>query len=213
MSGPSPEAFVKALKSSNDVELAVSAWKNPDLYIPSKGQFIASWALNRLLKHTDSLLDFRIWNLLDSILLVNFPSTPQWLPTLLHKIPVVPILTSLIRTIPSKSSEEVRLETLRSCERILGVLLPLSYSKTRFETILESFWTSLEALSQNKNVGMLENLVEMAVHGFRSSFSNATNKAKVCSRYNCTYIHILTAIIDIYNVCRCSPSILDPFCP
>src|ERR1700749_4234519 len=101
MSRLSPAAFVKGLKTSNDVELAISAWNNQNLYIPSKGQFIASWALNRLLKHTDSLLDFRIWNLLESILLSDplstsftspTPSTPQWLPSLLHKIPIVPIL-------------------------------------------------------------------------------------------------------------------------
>lgn len=201
MSGPSPTAFVKGLKASNDVELAISAWKNQELYIPSKGQFIASWALNRLLKHTDSLLDFRIWNLLESILLSGSPSTsstpptvstPQWLPSLLHKIPIVPILTSLIRTISTKQVENVEKkadkdaafsETLRASKRVLGVLLPLSYSKTRFETILEGLWASLDVISSNKdmvgNIEELEGLVLLAIHGFQASFENATNKTKV----------------------------------
>jgi hypothetical protein len=178
MTWPSPDAFVKTLGSSNDVELAISAWNNEDMYIPSKGQFIASWALKNLLKNKQSQLDERIWVLLESILLSK-ATPPPWLSTVLFKTPVVPILTAILRRCTNNDAEPYSKNMLASCQRVLGEVLPLVYPRTRFETTLECFWAALEASSEHPNVKSISKLIKLAVEGLRMAFVKATNKAKV----------------------------------
>lgn len=196
MTWSSPDAFVKALGSSNDVELAISAWNNEDMYIPSKGQFIASWALKNLLKNKQSQLDERVWALLESVLLSK-STPPPWLSTLLFKTPVVPILTAILRRCTDEDADPYSKNMLASCQHVLGEVLPLIYPRTRFETTLECFWAALEASAEYNNIESISKLIKMAVEGFRMAFIKATNKGKVGESF--ISVRVLTAAPQIYQ--------------
>jgi len=178
MDTQSAENFLKSLKASNDIELAISAWANEKLYIPSKGQVLATWALNTLLKNNNIVSDSRYWTLLESILLVN-SSSPPWLPTLVFKTPVVPILTSLLRNFTIEDGNGLSTEMLEPCQRVLKMILPIAYPKTRLETVLDCFWASLDALSGTMPTENIMELVNIGVDGFRAAFTKVTNKTKV----------------------------------
>ncbi|PVG00766.1 hypothetical protein CPB86DRAFT_812877 [Serendipita vermifera] len=198
MSWTSPEAFMKSLKSSNDVQLALSAWKHADFYIPAKGQTLANWALNQLLKNNQALQDIRIWTLLDSIIFEDTDSIPQWLPTTLHKIPAVPILLSLLRHLANPNESPISENTLLICQHVMKTILPISYPKTRLETTIECLWAALDVVDRAKNVHQPLELVSSAVTGFISAFRNATNKAKIYSLFiGKHFISWLKAIIAL----------------
>ncbi len=173
----SPDVFVKTLKSSNDVALAKEAWDSQQLYIPSKGAFITEWALNRLLKSPQTLKDVRYWSLLDDILLGTSPSPPLWLSTVLHKIPVVPILTAVLHILPSWERDQMG--GLKKCVPVLKILLSRAFAKTRLDTILDCFWACLEATATVEFTEDTVSILSVAVEGFLTAFSNASNKAKV----------------------------------
>jgi hypothetical protein len=178
MDRQSAEGFFKYLKASNDVELAISAWANEKLYIPSKGQFLATWALNTLLKNNSIVSDSRYWTLLESILLGDSHSSPLWLPTLVYKTPVVPILTSILRNSATGDEERLSKEMLEPCYRVLKIVLPIAYPKTRLDAVLDCFWASLDALSGTLPVDNIIKLVNLSVDGFRLAFTKVTNKTK-----------------------------------
>jgi hypothetical protein len=178
MDTQSAENFIKSLKASNDVELAISAWANQKLYLPSKGQVLATWALNTLLKNNNVVSDSRYWTLLECILLGN-SSSPPWLPTLVFKTPVVPILTSILRNFAIEDGNGLSKEMLGPCQRVLKMILPIAFPKTRLDTVLECFWASLDALSGIVSAENIMELVNLGVDGFRAAFTKATNKTKV----------------------------------
>lgn len=178
MTWSSPDAFVKALRTTNDPELAISAWKSDEVYFPSKAEFLSSWAFNQLLKNKQSLHDLRIWSLLESILL-SHQALPPWTSALLFKTPVVPILTSILRSSAEESDEAAFFYSLTTYERVLGATLPLVYPRTRFESILECFWASLECISHKSKANSASGLSRLAIAGFRVAFTKATTKAKV----------------------------------
>lgn len=178
METQSPESFLRSLKASNNIELALSAWKSEDLYIPSKGQFLVTWALNALLKSNNAIRDARYWNLLESIILGN-SSLPPWLSTLVYKTPVVPILTAMLRMCAEGDIVELGKDVLEPCQRVLHAIVPIAYPKTRLDTMVECFWASLDAISSSFSHNSISGLLRLSVEGFRVAFSNATNKGKV----------------------------------
>jgi hypothetical protein len=188
MNWTSPETFIKSLKSSNDAELALSAWNRADFYIPAKGQTLANWALNQLLKNIQSLQDIRIWTLLDAIIFEDPNSIPQWLPNTLHKIPTVPILLSLLRSFTNLNENPIPEDRLAVCHHVMKTILPISYPKTRLETSIECLWAALDAVPQIKALQHPLGLVSSALIGFVAAFRNATNKSKVQFIYSVTML-------------------------
>ena len=170
------DSFVKALRQSNDVQLAIDAYNDHSFYLPAKPQLLADWALNRLLKHSACIEDVKIWSLLQEILLGDSPTTPTWLPALLYKIPVVPILTSIFRLLVESPQQVLLLEHALP---VLRSVLPVAYSKTRLDTILECLWACIDALSSTHLDALVSDLAFLAFDGFSLAFQTASNKGKV----------------------------------
>jgi hypothetical protein len=170
------DSFVKALRQSNDVQLAIDAYNDHTFYLPAKPQFLADWALNRLLKHSAAIEDVKVWSLLREILIGVSPTAPTWLPAVLYKIPVVPILTSIFRLLVESSQQELLLEHVLP---VLRSVLPIAYPKTRLDTILECLWACIEALSSTHINALVSDLAFLAFDGFLPAFQTASNKGKV----------------------------------
>ncbi|KAF8342890.1 uncharacterized protein EI90DRAFT_801177 [Cantharellus anzutake] len=75
-------ALIRALDGSSDppqggellkVELALAAWRNPNLLVPCKAEVLGRWALKTMIKCKDQVpernvnLDQRYWSLLNAI--------------------------------------------------------------------------------------------------------------------------------------------------
>lgn len=170
------DSFVKALRQSNDVQLAIDAYNDHSFYLPAKPQLLADWALNRLLKHSASIEDVKVWSLLREILLGDSPSPPTWLPALLYKIPVVPILTSIFRLLAESPQQGLLLEHALP---VLRSVLPIAYPKTRLDTILECLWACIDALSSTHPDVLVSDLAFLGLDGFSTAFQTASNKGKV----------------------------------
>ncbi|KAG8758725.1 hypothetical protein FRC14_007512 [Serendipita sp. 396] len=179
----SPETFLRTFRTLSNIEHASAAWANQDLYIPSKPQLITSWALTHLLKHGSAIRDERIWSLLDSILSSNPSFPPPWLPALLYKIPTVPILTSLLRSFDPPTEGLDSNGPFIPYKRVMDVILPIAFPKTRFDTILDCLWASLETISGSNDMKNIESLALYPLKGFRNTFSAHSNKAKVYSEF------------------------------
>ena len=170
------DSFVKALRQSNNVQLAIDAYSDQTFYLPAKPQFIADWALNRLLKHSPAIGDVELWSLLQEILLGDSSTAPTWLPAVLYKIPVVPILTSIFRLLVDSPQQALLLEHALP---VLRSILPIAYPKTRLDTILECLWACIEALSSTHIDSLVSGLAFLCLDGFSPAFQTASNKGKV----------------------------------
>jgi len=176
----SAEGFLKSLKASNGVELAISAWANENLYMPSKAQILTTWALNALLKNENVISDSRYWTLLHSILLDNNSSSSAlWLPTIVYKTPVVPILTAALRSFAMENGQDLSKEALEPRQHVLRLIAPIAYPKTRLDTVLDCFWATLDAIADSSQREDMHALVNLAVEGFTAAFAKTTNKIKV----------------------------------
>jgi len=170
------DSFVKALRQSNDVQLAIDAYNNQTFYLPAKSQLLADWALNRLLKHPAAIEDVKVWSLLREILLGDSPTPPTWLPTVLYKIPVVPTLTSIFRLLAESPQQQLLLEHALP---VLRSVLPIAYPKSRLDTILECLWACIDALSSTHIDALVSDLAFLEFDGFSPAFQTSSNKAKV----------------------------------
>lgn len=170
------DSFVKALRQSNDVQLAFDAYSDQSFYLPAKPQLLADWALSRLLRHPAAVEDVKIWLLLHEILLGHSSTAPSWLPAVLYKIPVVPILTSIFRLLVESPQQEQLLECALP---VLRFVLPIAYQKTRLDTILECLWACVEALSSVHIDALVSDLARLGLDGFSPAFHTANNKGKV----------------------------------
>ena len=175
------DSFVKTLRQSNDVQLAIDASNDHSFYLPAKPQLLADWALNRLLKHSACIQDVKIWLLLREILLGDSLTAPTWLPALLYKIPVVPILTSIFRLLVESPQQGSLLENALP---VLRSVLPLAYPKTRLDTILECLWACIDALSSTHLDALVSDLAFLGFDGFLLAFQTASNKGKVSFNNN-----------------------------
>lgn len=170
------DSFVKALRQSNDVQLAIDAYSDQTFYLPAKPQFLADWALNRLLKHSPAIEDVELWSLLQKILVEDSSTVPTWLPAVLYRIPVVPILTAIFRLLVDSSLQE---SLLKCALPVLRSVLPIAYPKTRLDTILECLWACTEALSSTHIDSFVSDLAFLGLDGFSPAFQTASNKGKV----------------------------------
>ena len=170
------DSFVKTLRQSNDVQLAIDAYNDQTFYLPAKPQFLADWALNRLLRHSPAIEDVELWSLLQEILLGDSSAAPTWLPAVLYKIPVVPILTSIFHLLVHSNQQEL---LLKHALPVLRTVLPIAYPKTRLDTILECLWACIEALSTTHIDSLVSGLAFLGLDGFLQAFQTANNKGKV----------------------------------
>jgi hypothetical protein len=201
------DSFVKALRQSNDVQLAIDAYNDQAFYLPAKSQLLADWALNRLLKHPAATENVKIWSLLQDILLGNSSAAPTWLPAVLYKIPVVPILTSVFRLLTESPQQALLLEYALP---VLRSVLPIAYPKTRLDTIVECLWACIEALSSTHIDTSVSDVALLGLDGFSPAFQTASNKGKVRVWWQGQY-YTETAV-DIRYLREGAPFTMDRVC-
>jgi hypothetical protein len=191
------DSFVKTLRQSNDVQLAVDAYNDQAFYLPAKPQLLADWALNRLLKYSAAIEEVKIWLLLQDILFGNSSTAPAWLPAVLYKIPVVPILTSIFRLLVESPQHALPLEHVLP---VLRSILPIAYPKTRLDTILECLWACIDALSSICIDTLVSDLAFLVLDGFPPAFQTASNKGKV--RVSWQARNYTKTAVDIRHLCE-----------
>lgn len=96
---------------------------------------------------------------------------------------MVPILTTTLRISAAKNEEGLSKDMLGPCQRVLRAIVPIALPKTRLETVLECFWACFDAASGAKDKDSLVGLVKLSTEGFKTAFSNATNKGKIYTSF------------------------------
>ncbi|KAK0245997.1 Urb2/Npa2 family-domain-containing protein [Armillaria nabsnona] len=192
----SSQGFVRALKSSSDppspegplkIEIARRAWDNKAFYVPRKEEVIADWVLTRLLKEKSTALDVRYWALLLDVISSLQVSLRTWLLPLLNRIPVLPVIVSLLRGLPDVDIPARQHLTLltRNC---LATVWPLAVHKFTTEILLECFGvflSSAQCCQEDKNH---DQIGQWLVLSFTSSFNNSSMKKKLYSTFTQMYL-------------------------
>ncbi|KAK0233389.1 Urb2/Npa2 family-domain-containing protein [Armillaria fumosa] len=192
----SSQDFVRALKSSSDppspegplkIKIARQAWDNKAFYVPKKEEVIADWVLTRLLKEKSTTLDVRYWALLLDVISSPQASLRTWLLPLLNRIPVLPVVVSLLKGLPdvdAPACQNLMLLT-RNC---LATIWPLAVHKFTTEKLLEcvgAFLSSAQCSQEDKNH---DQIAQWLILSFTSSFNNSSMKKKLYSTFTQMYL-------------------------
>ncbi|THH21561.1 hypothetical protein EW146_g35 [Bondarzewia mesenterica] len=210
----SSQNFVRALKATSDppnpgdpskVEIAREAWDSPSFHIPNKGETIVDWALTKLLKDrtrdaysiehraSNPILDLRYWELLADILYPR--NTAQtfndyarlhktWLHPLLSRIPIAPIVISLLN-LSTTLDDDARTHIYSISCRSISLLWPLAVAKITPDTLLDCFGALLGSLASHDTLRKLlaedglRKIGNLITASFRIAFSNSSNKKKL----------------------------------
>jgi hypothetical protein len=139
---------------------------------------------------SNPVLDLRYWKLLQAILIPvssksskTGPSSNTWLLPLLNRVPLLPIVLSLLTNslnLPVPKRDELYLHSSKS----LALVWSLAAPKFSPDNLLESFGAVLRVLNEGtagsgSNTGLVEigMLVTSSLH---TALSNSSNKKKVC---------------------------------
>lgn len=198
----SSQEFIRALKAPRDppkpggirkVDLARQAWELESLFIPSKAEVIAEWALQTLLSsgQTESgVLDEKTWRLLADIVCTHgttLNSTLPWLNGVVNRVPVLPIFTSLLHALRKEFRADAPGPTalLDAATNASHVLLPLASLKTNCDTIAACFWEVLGLFSAREipdpPLCSALAICKTVVSVFETSFGNYSNKKKIAT--------------------------------
>ncbi|KDQ13623.1 hypothetical protein BOTBODRAFT_33335 [Botryobasidium botryosum FD-172 SS1] len=232
----SSQSFIRALKAPADppqpdgpskIELARLAWELETLCVPSKAEVISEWILGKLLKEkgaerdANPILDVRYWSLLSEIIAVpksrplpssfNGSATLRnkniWLPPLLNRIPIVPILTTLVRNLPTED-----VDFIQSVYQTLQVLLPLALPKANADAVVECFWEALAWLGRVNTAHIDEASTGIAVlvsDAFRKSFAQNSNKKKIYSSFVQSHLRSWSTALKVLS--SASPALYQSF--
>ncbi|KAG8932264.1 hypothetical protein FRC02_001404 [Tulasnella sp. 418] len=191
----SSQAFIRALKAASDpptpfssskIEIATQAWAKESLYVPGKHTVIVEWILGKLLKEREldsglnPLLKPRYWTLLASIIIEGDRKAANiWLPPILSRIPVLPIMASFIKRLPQLQHSS----QLNAIGKLFRVWLSLALPRASQEAILELYWNTLASLSlllYDKPTNDCLSLMTSCIEAFRTAFAHPSmNKKKV----------------------------------
>ncbi|KAG8962960.1 hypothetical protein FRC03_003577 [Tulasnella sp. 419] len=191
----SSQAFIRALKAASDpptpfssskIEIATQAWAKESLYVPGKHTVIVEWILGKLLKEREldsglnPLLKPRYWTLLASIIIESDRKAANiWLPPILSRIPVLPIMASFIKRLPQLQHSS----QLNAIGKLFRVWLSLALPRASQEAILELYWNTLASLSlllYDKPTNDCLSLMTSCIEAFRTAFAHPSmNKKKV----------------------------------
>ncbi|KAF5368462.1 hypothetical protein D9758_002365 [Tetrapyrgos nigripes] len=190
--------FVKALKSSSDppvpneptkIEIARTTWDNSSFYAPRKGEIIADWSFGVVIEGKGpaktSLLDTRFWRLLLDVISTSDPlPSSSWLPAILSRTPLIPIVVSLLETL-CKVDLVVHSEVLTLVRPCLAILWPISTQKMTTEALLDCFASFLRFMkSRSQELDINPNHVGLfIVTSFRRSFATCSTKKKIFSTF------------------------------
>ncbi|KAK0505923.1 Urb2/Npa2 family-domain-containing protein, partial [Armillaria luteobubalina] len=192
----SSQGFVRALKSSSDppstegplkINIARQAWDNKAFYVPRKEEVIADWVLTRLLKEKSTALDVRYWALLLDVISSPQASLRTWLLPLLNRIPVLPVVVSLLKGLPDvdvAACQNLMLLT-RNC---LATIWPLAVHKFTTENLLECFGAFLSSAQCYQEDRNHDQISQWLILSFTSSFNNSSVKKKLYSTFTQMYL-------------------------
>ncbi|KAG7450276.1 uncharacterized protein BT62DRAFT_962067 [Guyanagaster necrorhizus] len=193
----SSQDFVRALKSSSDppfpegppkIEIAKQAWDNKAFYVPRKEEVIADWVLIRLLKEkTTAPVDVRYWGLLLDVISSPQASLRTWLLPLLNRIPVLPVVVSLLRGLSDVDNQVRRHLMLLTCN-CLAILWPLAVHKFTTENLLECFGIFLSSAQCCQSDRNHDQIGQWLIHSFMSSLNNSSMKKKLYSTFTQMYL-------------------------
>ncbi|KAF7794109.1 hypothetical protein EIP86_005239 [Pleurotus ostreatoroseus] len=175
----SAQDFIRALKAPSDppqaegltkIEIATTAWADSSFYIPNKEEVITDWALTRLLKDKDKEPP-----------LGTLRSTKPWLIPLLSRVPIIPIIITLLNHLSQSTSPDVA-ELASVASQCLSLLWPLAVPKFSADTLLDGFGAVLRVFNQLAGREAVDedtvHLATLIVNSYTSSAANTANKKK-----------------------------------
>jgi hypothetical protein len=140
-------------------------------------------------RESNPVLDLRFWTLVQSILsslssksLKTGSTRNAWLIPLLNRVPLLPIVSSLLSNslnLPVQKRDEIYLRSSRS----LALIWSLAAPKFSLDNLLECFGSILRVL-QGKIAGSGENpglitICKLVTSSLHTAFSHSSNKKKV----------------------------------
>jgi hypothetical protein len=187
------QSFVRALKAPTDpprpagplkIEIARGVWDTSSFYVPNKGELIVDWILARLLKDKSKgpkinpLLDIRYWDLLFDVISSPSPRPikSRLLP-ILNRIPIAPVVISLLFILPSCPSETLPSLTTR-VRQTFDIIWPLAVQKFSTEMLLEVFAGLMGVVRLCEADDNLSQIGNSIVFAFRTSLGNANSGVK-----------------------------------
>ena len=155
------------------------------LFFPS----IHACTLNCEYSGLNPVLDLRYWNLLHAVCLsMNSESSKtesigsKWLRPLLNRVPLLPIVLSLLSNslyLPAQRRDELYLQSSKP----LAFLWSLAAPKFALDALLDCFGAVLRIIEKATASGEVLGLFEicgLVTSSLRTALSNVLNKKKVC---------------------------------
>jgi hypothetical protein len=140
-------------------------------------------------RESNPVLDLRFWTLVQNILsslssmsLKTGLTRNSWLIPLLNRVPLLPIVSSLLSnslSLPAQKRDEIYLQSSRS----LALVWSLAAPKFSLDSLLECFGSILRVL-QGETAGSGENpglitIYKLVTSSLHTAFSHSSNKKKV----------------------------------
>lgn len=186
------QEFIRALKASSDppvaggrtkIEIARHAWDDNAFFLPSKAQVIADWLLSTFLKDksksasTSSIFDSSHWKLLLDVLTDQGLPVPlsTWLPPLLYRISLLPILSAFMAKFGEAGSPMELSTVVCSCANKLWAL---AEHKMLLEDLTDIFSSVLQRAEQGHLTPGIITIGILVTSSYRTSLGNVTNKKK-----------------------------------
>ncbi|KAI9512665.1 Urb2/Npa2 family-domain-containing protein [Russula earlei] len=225
----SAQSFVRALRAPTDppklgdpskIEIATAAWGQTSFHVPRKAEIILEWSLTRLLKdgtqHRESnpVLDLRFWALLQGVLSTLSSESANkgvvqhtWLISLLNRMPLLPIVSSLLSNslnLPAQKRGEIYLLSSKS----LQLVWSLSAPKFSLDNLLECLGVVLRVL-ETEAAGPCENsglvaICTLVTSSLRNALSHSSNKKKFSHAFMTSHINAWLVFISNERA-ACSP--------
>jgi hypothetical protein len=152
------------------------------LFFPS----LRACTLNCEYSGSNPVLDLRYWNLLHAVCLSESSKTAsigsKWLRPLLNRVPLLPIVLSLLSNslyLPAQRRDELYLQSSKS----LAFLWSLAAPKFALDALLDCFGVVLRVIEKATASGEVSGLFEicgLVTSSLRTALSNVLNKKKVC---------------------------------
>ncbi|KAI0042673.1 hypothetical protein FA95DRAFT_540396 [Auriscalpium vulgare] len=207
----SPQEFVRALKAASDppkpgdpskIDIARQGWSNSTLHVANKAEIVTEWILTRLLKdrtrdrENNPVLDVRYWQLLTDVVNPSegssngaTPTNKAWLRPLVNRVPIAPIVTSLL-SLNTQCNADQRVTLLAASLPSLAVLWPLAVPKTTPDTLMECYGAVLHTMASSAIIEAKQkldvNLVRigsLVTASLRSAISHSSSKKKMTQSF------------------------------
>ncbi|KAH9075806.1 Urb2/Npa2 family-domain-containing protein [Lactarius deliciosus] len=224
----SVQSFVRALRAPTDpprpgdppkIDIASDAWYTTSFCVPRKAEIIIEWCLTRLLKDgtrdsgPNPVLDLRYWKLLQGVCLsVNSESSKTapvgstWLLPLLNRLPLLPIVLSLLSNSLDLSAQK-RSELYLQSSKSLAFFWPLAAPKFAHDALLDCFGAVLRVMeTASGELSGLFQICGLVTPSLRAALSNVLNKKKLTQAF-------ITGHVGVWlNLAAKGNATLSPLC-